>query len=281
MSIAHRDLAVPPDALRPRNGTGRNHSAEMFARKLAHGQPLALSARTILDVTLGQSVRAVAGRTLIVEKGTRPTQIHAMVDGWACRYAVLPDGRRRIVAFYIPGDICDLDAFLMAGMDQSIATITTARVATISEATLAAFATDHPAVTEGLWWETLMAQAVQRAWTINVGNRAAKQRLAHLLCELYLRSEMVGLAVDGSCALPLTQFHLSDACALTAIHTNRALQDLRREGLLSLEARRLTIHDWAGLVDLAAFSPDYLRPASRNWGAPGLASAPRRQGCQC
>ena len=263
MTTAHRDLATPAATPLPRHSAGRHHPAEMLARKLAHRQPLTLASRSMLDITLGHSVRAVSGRTVIVEKGTRPNQIHAMVDGWACRYAALPDGRRRIVAIYIPGDICDFDAFLMAGMDQSIATITPARVATISEEALADLVTDHPAVTEGLWWESLMAASIQRAWTINVGHRAAKQRLSHLLCELYVRSEMVGLGADGSCALPLTQFHLSDACALTAIHTNRALQELRREGLLSLEARRLSIHDWEGLVDLATFDPAYLRVSAR------------------
>jgi len=54
-----------------------------------------------------------------------------MLEGWACRYKILPSGTRQILAFLMPGDSCDLHAGLLAEMDHSIQTITPALVATI------------------------------------------------------------------------------------------------------------------------------------------------------
>lgn len=32
----------------------------------------------------------------------------AMLDGWACRYKILPNGLRQITAFMLPGDSCNV-----------------------------------------------------------------------------------------------------------------------------------------------------------------------------
>ena len=37
--------------------------------------------------------------------------------GMACRYRVLQDGRRKILTFLLPGDLCDLHVFLIKEMD--------------------------------------------------------------------------------------------------------------------------------------------------------------------
>ena len=237
----------------------RRSAADKLVRKLHDRHPLSAAEEVALNTLLTATAGQVAARTVLIDRGMQPSGIHVLLDGWACRYTTLADGRRRIVAFYVPGDVCDFDVFLLATMDQTIAAVTPARVAMVDAAMLAGLAIDHPPLTQALWWESLTAAAIQRAWTLNVGQRSAKKRIAHLLCELYLRLDRVGLVLESSCALPLTQFHLGDACALTSIHTNRALQELRRDGLLSLEARRLTIHDWPALVDLAAFDPAYLQ----------------------
>jgi len=216
------------------------------------------AARDAFDRLVFDAVRPLPARSPLGDRSAPQTRVHILVDGWACRYAMLADGRRRIVAFYLPGDICDFDMVMAGRQDRAIATITPTRVASVDRDALAALSAAHREIGEALWTDALGAVAIQSAWTINVGHRAANQRLAHLLCELYVRLERIGLAADGACALPLTQFHLADACALTAIHTNRALQELRRDGLLSLESRCLTIHDRPRLEALAAFDPGYL-----------------------
>ena len=71
-----------------------------------------------------------------------------------------------------------------------------------------------------------------------------------------------GASGDAGVAFPLTQADLGDACGLTSIHTNRAIQELRRAGLLDLSAGTLRIHDRAGLCTMASFDPAYLTVAA-------------------
>ena len=103
-----------------------------------------------------------------------------------------------------------------------------------------------------------MDAAIYREWVVNLGQRQAPSRIAHVFCELMLRMEAVGLAQDRSCHLGLTQEDLGQATGLSLVHVNRTLQDLRGQGLISFAQGRLTIHDWDRLVEVGDFRPDYL-----------------------
>ncbi|VVT21763.1 conserved hypothetical protein [Sphingomonas sp. EC-HK361] len=239
--------------------SGSLPTGSALARKLDHHVRLNGDERATLDRCLGRSVRRLAARTALVEEGSTPSEMQVLLSGWACRYSQQPDGRRRIVAFYIPGDICDFDVFLMTAIDQSIASIGPALVAGLDRGAINELALTQPRTSQGLWWESLVSAAIQRAWTINVGHRSAKQRIAHLLCELHTRLAMVGMVDGGSCDFPLTQADIADACGLTSIHTNRALQEIRTLGLIALQDQRLDILHETALADLGRFNPAYLQ----------------------
>ena len=207
---------------------------------------------------LSKTARVVAPRRDVIREGENPRFIHLMIDGWACRYKTLPDGRRQIVAFFVPGDFCDLNVYVLKAMDHSIGAITRLSVADIDREEMDQLTADYPRVTQALWWEALVNAAIQREWTLNIGQRTAYERIGHLLIELYLRLKTVGLTHNGTCDFPLTQNDLADATGLTAVHVNRTLQEIRRDGLLELERRRLTIPDLQRLMDAAMFNPNYL-----------------------
>ena len=203
-------------------------------------------------------VRDVAPRRDIVREGEKPKQVNLILDGWACRYKTLPDGRRQIVAFFVPGDFCDLNVYILKEMDHSIGTITRVRVADIGREEMDALTQDHPRVTQALWWHELVTASVQREWTLNIGQRTAYERIAHLFAELFFRLRAVGLTDGDACAFPLTQTDLADATGLTAVHVNRMLQEMRADGLVELERRRLRLPDLDRLMDAAMFNPNYL-----------------------
>lgn len=245
--------SAPENSRVPMAGSGA------LARKLDHHIRLSNEERATLDRVLGRNVRQLATRTVLVEEGAVPNEMHVMLSGWACRYSHNPDGRRRIVAIYIPGDVCDFDVFLMTAIDQSIASIGPAVAAGLDRAAINELAQTQPRISQGLWWESLVSAATQRAWTINVGHRSAKQRIAHLLCELHTRLSLVGMVDRASCDFPLTQADIADACGLTSIHTNRALQEIRALDLIALQEQRLTIVHAKALADLGCFNPAYLQ----------------------
>jgi CRP-like cAMP-binding protein len=113
-------------------------------------------------------------------------------------------------------------------------------------------------LTQALWWHELVTAAIQREWTLNLGQRSAYERLAHLLVELYIRLAAVGRAQEGRCDFPLTQNDLADATGLTAVHVNRTLQELRRDELIELDRKQLRILDLKRMMDVSMFNPNYL-----------------------
>jgi CRP-like cAMP-binding protein len=209
-------------------------------------------------VQVSRNVRFVEPRRDLVSAGDRPRFVHLVIDGWACRYKTLPDGKRQIVSIFVPGDFCDINIYILKHMDHSIGAITRLKVAMITSEEMNALTEGRPRVTQALWWHELVTTAIQREWTVNLGQRSAYERLGHLLVELYLRLKTVGRASDGLCDFPLTQNDLADATGLTAVHVNRTLQELRRDGLIELERKQLHILDLERLKDVSMFNGNYL-----------------------
>lgn len=214
--------------------------------------------RAALDRIGRGSVRDVAPRRDLVREGDTPRFVHLILDGWGCRHKTLPDGRRQIVALFIPGDFCDLNIYLLKRMDHNIGAITAMRVAQISRDEVDSLTETRPRVTQALWWHELVSAAVQREWTLNVGQRTAYERIGHLLVELYFRLRAVGLTEGHSFDFPLTQSDVGEATGLTPVHVNRTMKELRKDGLLEMERRRATLPDLDRLIDASMFNAAYL-----------------------
>ncbi|HEX8532610.1 MAG TPA: Crp/Fnr family transcriptional regulator [Allosphingosinicella sp.] len=200
----------------------------------------------------------MGARRDLIREGDEPKSVFLVLDGWACRYKQLPDGRRQIVGLFIPGDICDLNVYILKEMDHSIGAITNLKVAEIGRDDFEQLMQANPRVMQALFWDELVTVSVQREWTLNVGQRTAYERISHLFVELFLRLKAVGLADGNSCDLPLTQVDIADASGLTAVHVNRTLQELRKEGLIELQGRKLVIPDLTALKNAALFNDNYL-----------------------
>lgn len=201
--------------------------------------------------------REIGARRSIIREGERPDHVHLMVEGWAARYKLLPDGARQITAFLIPGDFCDLHVTILGEMDHGISTLTRSRVAFIPRSRMEAL-TQRPSLAKAFWWSTLVDEAVLRSWIVNIGRRDAFEAIGHLICELYVRMKNIGLVDGQRFDLPLTQEEIGDALGLTSVHVNRVLQRLRSEDLISFRQGLLTIRDYRALETASGFNPNYL-----------------------
>jgi CRP-like cAMP-binding protein len=188
-----------------------------------------------------------------------PRDVHILTEGFACRYKVLPDGRRAILAFLLPGDFCDLHCAVLGRMDPAIASITACIIARTSFARINELASNNPRIANALWRATLADEAIAREWLVSMGQRSAGPQLAHLICELHFRLQMIDLAGADGFSFPFTQEELGDALGLSSVHVNRVLHQLREEELISLQGRMLTILDLPRLERFAGFSREYLR----------------------
>ena len=181
-----------------------------------------------------------------------------ILSGWACRYKGLPDGRRQIVGFFVPGDFCDLNVYILKEMDHSIGAITRVTYAQISPEEMDRIVEERPRIAQALWWHELVNASVQREWLLNIGQRSAYERIAHLLVEMFLRLRTVRLTDGDSCEFPITQTDLAEATGLTSVHVNRTLRELDRSGTIERTNRQIRITDWEGLRELGDFNENYL-----------------------
>ncbi len=186
-----------------------------------------------------------------------------MLEGWACRYKILPNGSRQIMAFLMPGDACDLHIKLLAEMDHGIQTVTTAKVAMITRDEMSAMMQKHPNIAAAMYSAQLVDEGIMRAWIVSMGRRSSIERVAHLLCELYLRALNIGLTMHGEFEMPLSQVVLADALGMTAVHINRVLKELRMLGVMALKRGSVTLLEPEKLIQIAGFDENYLHRRQR------------------
>lgn len=202
--------------------------------------------------------RKVAAKQDLIREGDRAGPVFVILDGWAHRYKILPSGTRQVLAFLMPGDSCDHHVGLLAEMDHCIQTITPALVATISREEMDAIMDGRPEVAKALYLAQLIDEGTMRAWITSMGRRTSIERVAHLMCELYLRARNIGLSTEPRLALPLSQLLLADALGMTPVHLNRVLKELRLTGAMTLARGSLLIEDPGKLVRIAGFDENYL-----------------------
>ncbi|MBV9330631.1 MAG: Crp/Fnr family transcriptional regulator, partial [Alphaproteobacteria bacterium] len=162
-----------------------------------------------------------------------------VLEGWLCRQITLPDGRRQILDFAIPGDlvgyssrsgaraaassVCLTDAVLAEAKD------VVSRVETLPGLLAALRATEHESEAG------LIAQLARN------GRMPAHERMVHLLNELAARHQRAELGSAAGFEMPLTQECLGDALGLSTVHVNRVLQQLRRSGAIRTSGGKFAI----------------------------------------
>ncbi|EXS68726.1 Crp/Fnr family transcriptional regulator [Sphingobium sp. Ant17] len=239
--------------------------ANPFVKKLGGLAELTASDVRIIENATSHP-RRYSPRQDLIREGDEPGPMFVVLDGWVCRYKILPSGTRQIMAFLMPGDACDLHIKLLAEMDHGIQAITAATVATVSKTDMETMMRDHPNIAKAMYSAQLVDESVMRAWIVSMGRRSSTERVAHLICELYLRARNIGLTGDEEFSLPLSQLVLADALGMTAVHINRVLKDLRLAGAMALKRGSVTILDPVKLVQIAGFDDNYLHRRLRMTG---------------
>ncbi|MET0373878.1 MAG: Crp/Fnr family transcriptional regulator [Rhizorhabdus sp.] len=209
--------------------------------------------------------RLAAGET-IVHESDHTGGLSLVHEGLAHRFRILPDGRRAILGYLLPGDFCDIRVLIMDQMDHSIGALAPSVISVFSREAVLKLLDRFPRLVRPLWRSSAEEEAIMREWVVNVGQRSALERLAHLICELHARMSAAGLTKGGSFDLPVTQSEFADSLGLSTVHVNRTLQELRRSGLLTLRGRQAVIPDIDRLRGAGMFSPTYLHRTAAKAG---------------
>jgi CRP-like cAMP-binding protein len=176
--------------------------------------------------------RHAPGEQLIAE-GTVLQKPRFVVSGWACRQRLMPDGRRQIFSFMLPGDPVGVRHRPSLSTSVALTALETVDATPLLEVVRRGGA---PGLTRAMAASELMEDALLLDHTVRLGRLTAFERVAHFLLELQHRLEVIGMGDHQRFPLPLTQEILADALGLSIVHVNRTLQQLRRSGLIELRS---------------------------------------------
>ena len=198
-----------------------------------------------------------AGRA-IVSDGDRSTDCCLVIEGFCVRAKTTASGRRQILSIHIAGEIPDLQSLHLHRMDHDLIAVVPSTLGLISHTSLRALTRANPNIAEVLWRDTLIDSSIFREWIVNVGQRPAVSRLAHIVVELRTRLAVTGRAVGDTFEMPLTQEQIGEALGITSVHANRVIKQLRDENIIEISRGRVTVLDEAKLAELAQFDDRYL-----------------------
>jgi CRP-like cAMP-binding protein len=209
-------------------------------------------------MALPMKFRNLEAQSYTMREGDKPERCAILLSGFAIRHKLTGEGARQIVAIHIPGDAMDFQNMFLGESDHNVQMLTRGTVAEIPRPPLEELVLTNPNVGRAVLLFTLVEASIFREWTLNIGRRDARSRIAHLLCEFAYRMATQGLCPDGLYELPMTQEQLADATGLTSVHVNRVLQALQREGLIERDRRMVRFVSWEGMRDVGDFNPRYL-----------------------
>ena len=202
-------------------------------------------------------IKARAREVVVHEK--KPIDFSTiLLSGIAARQQDMRDGTRQILELHVPGDFTDLHSFTLKYLDHDIVAISDCSFAVIPHARLREITKNYPQLTRVYWFATNLDASINREWEVSLGSRTAVARMAHVFCELHVRLEIVGLVRHGSYDFPVTQQQLAEMLGITAVHANRTLQQLRKDGVVEFARGVVSIRDLDRLKAAAEFDPDYL-----------------------
>jgi CRP-like cAMP-binding protein len=229
-----------------------NHLRDFGLHALARGGALEADEDRAARAHLAEPQFHGAGHELIAE-GEPLNRPSLLLEGWALRQRVLSDGRRQIFSFILPGDgfgFCPRHDGTSLSSTVTLTQVVVARMPLLSDAL---HRTPQTALGRTAWNMLSLEESCLVNETVRLGRQSAYERLIHLLLEFHDRLAAVGLARDGAFTMPFTQEVLSDALGLSTVHTNRTLQQLRRERLIETHMPMVQLLDLPLLAEIADY----------------------------
>lgn len=192
------------------------------------------------------------GATVLVQ-GTFSPNVFTLMSGVLMRYKLLEDGRRQIVNFMFPGDLIGVQGALKEPMSHSVEALTPALLCVFPRNRFIDLIKTHPQLAFDITWIAAKEEMALEDHLLAIGQRNARERIAYLAMFLVQRALDTGICEGPALRLTITQSQIADMLGLSVVHTNRSLQSLRRDGLLSWTLGGITVQDVPRLAKFAHF----------------------------
>jgi CRP-like cAMP-binding protein len=181
-----------------------------------------------------------AGRQ-IIRAGQESDDLYTLYSGWAFRFKTLPDGRRQILNFLLPGDLLGLQAAMCDAAQHGIEALTEVELCLLPRPKVWELFGRVPELAFDVTWLGAREESIVDENLLSAGRRSAAERIAALIVTLYKRADALALVAGHTFVFPLSQQHIADALGLSLVHTNKTLARLRQMGMYTQANGSLTL----------------------------------------
>lgn len=218
---------------------------------------------------LGETAVLYRRQTVIRRERLPVDAIYLLIEGWATSAIRLPNGQRQIVKVHITGDMMGTPSMVLDTAADTLTAITDCRVAALSFPQLREMLIAHPRLGPLFFMSVQIERLALMDIVAALGKSSARERLVRLLLDLHDRLTKIGAVEDGCFDMPLTQELLGDVLGLTAVHVNRTMRLLEREGLIARHGQRMVLSDIDRLRRMSPVPPRKIRFDPAWMPAPG------------
>ena len=195
--------------------------------------------------------RSVPARRTFYREGEPVTEFATLVDGWAFRYKLLPDGRRQILSIALPGEPIALHTLWTDRLSFSVQSLTDLELRLYDRRALIEQLRADGALAFRLGEMMAHEVMVFENRLTNLGRRTAVERVARFILVLHILLKQRGLVEGETFPFPLRQQHIADALGMTPVHVSRVFSELRAMKLISRVGEGIEILDHRRLTDVA------------------------------
>ena len=199
-----------------------------------------------------QPIQTIPARRIVCREQDLNDSVPVICDGWAASVVSLSDSSRQILSFLLPGDIVSTALLFEPRTYCLVEAITEVRYCTFRRSELKEILFKNPDLFERLSRSWIEEKARTDQLIVDLGRRTAEERIARLMLNLMDRLAKRGMVQDQTIDFPLRQHHIADATGLTPVHVNKVLSEFRRNNLIKLSDRSLTILDPVGFRRVSA-----------------------------
>ena len=217
----------------------------------------------ILNSICTDQVDLPAGHVVVAQDGNYG-DVLLVESGWLLRSRYMPNGSRQIVNTVMAGDFAAFNAVLFTRSDFELKCKTDVIAYKFSADMLETALSRNATLSAALFWINGQEESMLAERIVSLGRRSARQRTAHVLCELIARMEIVGIEDMQNFVLPLSQDEFADILGISVVHMNKTLQALRRDRIISFRNSLLVVHDHLKLAAEAGFDSGYLHFTKRD-----------------
>jgi CRP/FNR family transcriptional regulator len=167
-------------------------------------------------------------------------RILIVCGGWVFRHFELPDERRQILRFLLPGDPVSIGP-IAEKTHYSTTALTKVQLSSFDRQDLIARCMASREFRDALTRAGVEEIRSANELSVILGQFSAEQRIAYLFLDLTRRIAQRAVIRDHRYALPLRQQHIADAVGLTAVHVSRVLGAFRERRICDLSEGMLSV----------------------------------------